>query len=156
MPRDMSDLFDTLTNSEIKVLLELAVETQPPDATDVDAKVAHLERVLSELGSRAEVPADRALSRACAPSATVDELRQLKGLAKRLLTAVQGPEEEEAAQFMYLVAIAAAMALHGENISSQRLETRRKTYHDLAAVFTGHQIGKVFERASRASLKNDR
>ena len=154
MPRDMSDLFDTLTNSEIKVLLELAVETQPPDATDVDAKVAHLERVLSELGSRAEVPADRALSRACAPSATVDELRQLKGLAKRLLTAVQGPEEEEARP--YLVAIAAAMALHGENISSQRLETRRKTYHDLAAVFTGHQIGKVFERASRASLKNDR
>jgi hypothetical protein len=83
-----------------------------------------------------------------APTAAVPDLVRIKEAAKGLLAKAERPEDREAAQLLYLVAAAAALARYGLEISSRPAEDQRAHYESMATRHAGFALGDLFRRAA--------
>ena len=110
----------------------------------------HMESLLSEMCTGSAQPGGGLLRAVCAADARLEVLLTIKKTAKELAVAAQGPAQYAAATLLYHLAIAAALGLHGQNISSQDSGKRLALYKDLAAELTDEELAAVFERAVSA------
>jgi hypothetical protein len=83
-----------------------------------------------------------------APTASVPDLVRIKEAAKVLLAKTERREDREAALLLYLVAVAAALARYGIEISSRPAEDQREQYESLATRHSGFALGDLFRRAA--------
>jgi hypothetical protein len=145
-----SPAFESFTNSQVKTLLLLAADVRrsPQGLGEEQAK-----RVAGQIGAlsdRCGLPGQALLNGALSRTTSARELRDIKGLAKQLLERAETKPEREAASVVYHLAVAAALARHGLNISTRPITERSTLYRNLAAAFSGHAIGAVFRQAEYA------
>lgn len=108
-----------------------------------DAGHAWFERVIETfLRQAAARPAEALLD----GSITIDELQRAKSAAKRGMQQAIGPEEAAGATALYFCAVAAALAHHGERITSRPDEDLLPALADLAEAVPD-RWRPVFERA---------
>lgn len=95
---------------------------------------------------------DSLLETVCSQRAPVEALREVKELAKKLLTHATTAGQRNAATMLYHGAVAAAFGRHGVNISARSIEARLDLYEDLATALTAHSLGEVFRGAVDKAL----
>jgi hypothetical protein len=141
---------DGCSPSQVANLLRLGLEQ--PDAVGAGA-------VTPARPSRSRIAADGTTASAdlvklaLSQLTTLDELRQLKAEAKRLLETAQPGPERDAAKLLYHLSNAQALARFGVRISRIAPGKRHPVYLELAGAFAGHPIGRVFAKAADLEKK---
>jgi hypothetical protein len=102
---------------------------------------------LAALCRETEHSAEALLSSVCEPRVALADLEVIKTSAKELLARANDDPERTAAALLYHLAVAAALARHGKNISSRSLHSRLGLYEKLADVWAGDPVGEVFRSA---------
>ena len=93
-------------------------------------------------------PSGTALIQAvCAPDATVEDLRKVKDLAKRLAMDARDQLHRGAAGLLYHLAMASAFAYHDVNLSSIGAAPPVHLYRELVEGISDDALVAVFERA---------
>jgi hypothetical protein len=138
----------SLTASRLRALLLAALEspTEDDDGVQLDG-AAGASQMLAVLGRRVSAPGEGLLEEAMAPTTSVPDLARIKEAAKVLLAKAERRDDREAAVLLYLVAVAAALARYGIQISSQPVEDQRERYECLATRHAGFALGDLFRRA---------
>jgi hypothetical protein len=134
------------TASRMRTLLLAALES-PAGGMRVES-AADASWMLDALGQRVGAEGEGLLEEAIAPTTSVPGLVRIKEAAKVLLARADRGEDREAAVLLYLVAIAAALARYGLEISSQRAEEYRERFECLAQRHAGFAVGEMFHRAA--------
>lgn len=109
---------------------------------------AELARHLSTLCKDSTESGEVLLSAVCERETPLGALQGLKELAKLLTKKAATEHERAAATLLYHAAVAAALARHGQNISSRSATARYALYDDLAAFMAGDPLGEVFQEAA--------
>jgi hypothetical protein len=136
----------SLTASRLRALLLAALEPSTEDGMHLDG-AADASQMLAALGRRVGAPGEGLLEEAMAPTTSVPALVRIKEAAKVLLSKAERREDREAAVLLYLVAVAAALARYGIEISSKPADEQRERYKALAARHAGFALGDLFRRA---------
>jgi hypothetical protein len=144
----------SLTASRLRALLLAALEPPTEDGMHLDG-AAGASQMLSALGRRVGAPGEGLLEEAMAPTTSVPELVRIKEAAKVLLSKAERREDREAAVLLYLVAVAAALARYGLEISSKPAEDQRERFESLATRHAGFALGDLFRRAVDRMHKGD-
>ena len=144
----------SLTAVRMRALLLAALESPAEDGTHLD-RAAGASRMLAALGRRVGAPGEGLLEDAMAPAASVPDLVRIKEAAKVLLAKAERRDDRDAAVLLYLVAVAAAFARYGIEISSQPVDDQRERYEYLATRHAGFAIGDLFRRAVDRMRKGD-
>jgi len=145
----------SLTASRLRALLLAALESPADDERHLDG-AADASQMLAALGRRVGAPGEGLLEEAMAPTTSVPELARIKDAAKVLLSKAERREDREAAVLLYLVAVAAALARYGLEISSKPAEDQRERFESLATRHAGFALGDLFRRAVDRMHKGDR
>ena len=149
MTNPATTTIDRCTPSQLKALLALAAERSGHD-TSLPARVANrdeLLRLLTEACDGAEESGEVLLATTCDEHTPLEALRGIKEMAKTLLAEAATEAHRTAATCLYHLALAAAFARYGVNISTRVLETRLALYEDLATALGDSLPGKVFREA---------
>ena len=140
---------DHLTRGQIAALLELA-EDAARSHSSLPALVTRIPDVLSRLAIL-HVEDGRGgegvLADLLRPETGLGSLRHDKEVIKRGAQSAADEESRACWTLLYHVAIAAAYARHGVNISSHSIESRLGLYEDIAATTPHAEIGQVFRAA---------
>jgi hypothetical protein len=144
----------SLTASRLRALLLAALESPTDDERHLDG-AADASQMLAALGRRVGAPGEGLLEEAMAPTTSVPGLVRIKEAAKVLLSKAERREDREAAVLLYLVAVAAALARYGIEISSKPAEEQRERYKSLATRHAGFALGDLFRRAVDRMHKGD-
>jgi hypothetical protein len=147
-----STALSAFTNSHVKALLKLAAQSpKRPDDPHVNDRVAKVEQLLAECAATHGTPRAGLLEHAALWTTSLDELRQLKNLAKIFFNDAADNRHKNAALLLYHVAGAAALSRHGVDISNQPWAERRLLYKRLEASFGTRSIGEIFRQALDAA-----
>jgi hypothetical protein len=149
MPNTDISMLDHCTDRQLRDLLALAstgaqvtrnwlVEVGDPE---------QLESLLKEMCAGTGDSGAKLVQAVCSPDTSLEELVALKSTAKRLAVAAQAPAQKAAATLLYHLAVASALAHHGQNISSKDPAERLSLYQDLASELPDDEMAAVFERA---------
>jgi hypothetical protein len=111
-----------------------------------------LERLLDEIYTGTGQPARNLLQAVCSPDTPLDDLREIRSAAKRLVVAVRGPRPKAAATLLYHLAIACALGRYGQNISSKDPAERLELYKYLASELSDEELAAVFANAVAALM----
>jgi hypothetical protein len=104
-------------------------------------------RLLTEVCAGPEGAGEVFLATTCDAQTPLETLRGIKELAKTLLAEATSEAHRSATTFLYHLALAAAYAHHGVNISTRALEARLALYEDLATALGDDPPGTVFRQA---------
>ena len=142
----LSANIDGVSQAQLRRLLLLASGTSSrladvDDAHDARQQIAVL---LDRLGMAAADP----LTEATGAAASLEDLRRIKDLAKRLLSRAGTPSEQAAATLLYHVAVATAFGRDATEISSSPIAHRSLLYERLALVFADDAVGEAFHQAA--------
>ena len=137
----------SITGTRLRALLQAALESPIEEGTHLDG-AAGASQVLAALGRQVGLQGEGLLEGAMAPTASVPDLVRIKEAAKVLLAKAGRPEDREAAQLLYLVAVAAALAQHGIEISSWPAEDQREQFESMVTRHAGFALGDLFRRAA--------
>jgi len=136
-----------LTAPKLKALLLGAAS--PPDAEHGEIEsAADASHLLAALGRQVGAAADGLLEEAVSPHVSVVDLYRIKETAKLLLIRADYGKNRHAALLLYLVAVAAAYARFGVEISRQPLNEYLERFDQLADRFQGFLLGDVFRQAA--------
>jgi hypothetical protein len=155
MSKPSSTLIDRCTPTQLKALLTLAAGAVG-EGRSLPAQVARIQEVrqlLTELCKDEPNSGAVLLATAAAPETPVETLRGIKEYAKQLLGRAQTESHRNAATLLYHVAVAAAFARHGVNISTRSTSARWPLYEDLATALAGDPLGEVFRRAADGAAR---
>lgn len=151
-----SDKFAMLTETQAKTLLALSLD-EPSSSLYVPTlggRSVEAQRLLEELGEAIGEPCRGIIARAALEETALDDLREIKELAKRFAARAADRQQREAAVFLYHLAVAAAYGRYREHISSESLKRQQDTYRRLARLFRGEAAAVIFELASSGELNN--
>jgi len=136
-----------LTAPKLKALLLGAAG--PPDLAHGEIEsAADASQILAALGRQVGTPADGLLEEAVGRHVSVVDLYRIKETAKLLLIRADYGTSRHAALLLYLVAIGAAYARYGVEISRQPLDEYLERFDQLADRFQGFVLGEVFQQAA--------
>jgi len=138
----------------MRALLLAALDSPTDDGLPVDS-AACASQLLAVLGRHVGAPGEGLLEEAMAPTTSVPDLVRIKEAAKVLLAKAERRDDLAAATLLYLVAVAAASARFGIEISSSPAEERRQRYESLATHHAGFALGDLFRRAADRIHKPD-
>jgi len=144
----------SMTGTGMRALLLAALDSPTDDGAHADG-AAGASHLLAVLGRRVGAPGEGLLEEAMAPTATVPDLTRIKEAAKVLMTKAQRRDDREAAVLLYLVAVAAALARYGIEISSSPATDQRERFEALATRHGGFALGDLFRRAADRIHKRD-
>ena len=141
----LSANIDGISQPQLRRLLLLASgsSSRLADVDDLDDARQQIEVLLARLGIAEINP----LAEAVAAGTSLDELRRIKDVAKRLLSRAETPGEQAAARLLYHVAVATAFGRDATEISSAAMAQRSLLYERLALVFAGDAVGEAFHQA---------
>ena len=150
---DTSHLIDKCSPEEMRALLELASRPahQPLGPLEPVDDLVELARRLTVLLREVGASGADLLAEVANPKTAVDRLVKLKSLAKSHLARAERADEDWPVRFLYHAAIAAAVAHHGQSISTIPLRSRQELYHALAARLRDHPLAEVFRKAVAGS-----
>lgn len=137
----------SMTATRMRALLLAALDSPTEGGTHVSG-AAGASQMLAALGRRVGAPGEGLLEDAMAPTAAVPDLVRIKEAAKLLLTKAETRDDRAAATLLYSVAVAAALARYGIEISSSPAEEQRQRYESLATHHAGFALGELFRRAA--------
>jgi hypothetical protein len=132
-------------------LLALVLEaphTSGQASAGLGIRTAAAQHVLDDMGTRLGEPCEGVVAHVVG-TASLDDLRAAKELAKRLATRAEGRAQQDAAAFLYHLAVAAALCRYAEHISTESLHYQKDIYRRLARLFQGDATGQIFENASQ-------
>lgn len=140
--------------TQLKTLLGLATipERAGESLPTQIAQNIRLSALLTELCHNEGQSGDLLLTTVCDAGTSLEVLRGIKELAKRLLAEAPTDAHRDAATVLYHAAIAAGVAHHGINMSSRPLDARIPLYEDLAATLAGERLGLIFRAAVEYGL----
>lgn len=144
----------SMTATRMRALLLAALDSPTEGGAHVDG-AAGASQLLAGLGRRVGAPGEGLLEEAMAPTASVPDLVRIKEAAKVLRAKAEQRDDRDAASLLYLVAVAAALARYGIEISSSPAEEQRERYESLATRHTGFALGDLFRRAADRIRKRD-
>ena len=137
------------TGRQLNQLLELAA-SGAKSARDWVLEVGDwesMQALLASMCTGSEPSADGLLRATCSADTPLELLVSAKDIAKRFAAGAQDSAQNAAATLLYHLAIAAALAQFGRNISSNEATERRGLYEDLAAELPDDALAAVFEKA---------
>ena len=140
---------DHLTRGQLAALLELA-----EDAARSHSSLPELVTRIPDMLSRLAIlhiedgrDGESVLADLLWPATGLDSIRHAKELIKRGAQSAAEEGSRACWTLLYHVAIAAAYARHGVNISSHSIESRLGLYEDIAATTPNTEIGQAFRAA---------
>jgi hypothetical protein len=136
-----------LTASQLKALLVVASDSRLGTAPASDASMADVEALLTDMSRATGGSRTGLLEAATRETASLEELRHLKDLAKGFMTQADDRPHREAARLLYHVAVVAAFTRHGAAISGRPMHRQLDLYGRLAQTWAGHPIGELFRAA---------
>lgn len=149
MTHPATTTIDRCTPAQLKTLLALAAG-QSGQEMSLPARIINYDALvgsLTEACEGAEGSGEVLLATTCDAQTPLETLQGIKELAKTLLADATTEAQRTAATCLYHLALAAAFARHGVNISSRALETRLALYEDLATALGDTPPGDVFRDA---------
>lgn len=142
-----------LTAPRLKALLLGAANPPVSDRGEIES-AADASQILAALGRQVGARAEGLLEKAVGPDATVVDLLRIKETAKQLLIKADQGKNRHAALLLYLVAVGAAYARYGAEISSRPLDEYLERFDQLADRFQGFVLGEVFRQGADRVRKN--
>ena len=136
-----------LTASQLKALLVVASDSRLETAPASDASMADVEALLADMSRAAGGSRTDLLEAATREEVSVEELRQLKDLAKGFMEHADDRQHREAARLLYHAVVAAAFVRHDAAISGRPMHRQLDLYGRLAQTWAGHPIGELFREA---------
>jgi hypothetical protein len=150
MARRVKNEIDRCSPVQLAELLGLAAADEPATHTAGGTGIRRqvlLER-LAELMESDARQARAALLRTAEAASTVEELRRTMEEAKTYAAEALSDAHWSAATLLYHLAIAAAYAHHGVNLSARPPSSRLELYEDLASSLGADSISAVFRLAA--------
>ena len=142
-----------LTVPKLKALLLGAANPPVSNRGEIES-AADASQILAALGRQVGARVEGLLERAVAPDVTIVDLFGIKETAKQLLVKTDQGESRHAVLLLYLVAVGAAYARYGTEISTRPLDEYLERFDQLADRFKGFVLGEVFRLAADRVRKN--
>jgi hypothetical protein len=143
-----------LTPSQVRALLVVASNPRVASARAWNNKIARIERHLGDLIGASAGPGSELLNEAMQAATPVHRLRSIKEVAKALIKKSVTRHHRDAARLLYHTAVAAAAVHHAEPVSGRPMHEQQDVYERLAAAWTGHPLGRLFEGALARAAAN--
>jgi hypothetical protein len=154
MPNTRSTSIEHCTPEQLKALLALGRDDSGPRnslPTQVTSR-SELSRLLTELCEGTDGSGEALLATVSAKDTPLIALVGTKELAKTLVSKAPTELHRGAATVLYHLAVAAALALWGENISAVSPKSRVPLYEDLAIIYGRNELGRIFREAADKAI----
>ncbi len=106
-----------------------------------------LAMLLTEMCGESGPPGTALIQAVCSPNATVEELRKVKELAKKLAMDARDQRRRGAAGLLYHLAMASAFGYHEVNLSSIGAAPPVHLYRELVEGISDDALVAIFEKA---------